>query len=94
MTNNEMMKTHLESSRSLLRWNECVGVENLAVRSIPHVECKSKIKRKNIGITGQSEVKHRYFRKPCFSSKEEKKNKSTCFFFHFCRPNNGITIKK
>lgn len=35
MTNNEMLKTHLESSRSLLRWNETVDVENLAVRGIP-----------------------------------------------------------
>lgn len=89
-----MVKTHLESSRSLLRCNETVGVVNLAVRGIPQGEYKSKKdKHKYIGVTGQSKVKHRYFRRPCFSSKEEK-NKSTCIFFHFCRQHNGINIQK
>lgn len=94
MTNNEMLKTHLESSRSLLKWNETGGVENLALRGSPQGEYKSKKdKHENIGVTGQSKVKHGYFR-PCFSSKEEKKNKSTCLFFHFCGPDNRITIEK
>jgi len=60
MTDYEMLKTYLESSRSLLRWNETVGVENLAVSGIPQGEYRGKKdKHEHIGVTGQSKLKHR-----------------------------------
>lgn len=39
-TNNEVLKTHLESLRPLLKWNEMVQVANLAVRDAPRGERK------------------------------------------------------
>lgn len=52
-----------------------------------------KDKCENITVTDQSKVKRRHITRLCFSSEEEK-NKSTHLSFHFCRPDNGITIEK
>lgn len=43
MTNSETLKTHLESSRSLLRRNETLGIENMAERGIHQGEHKRKV---------------------------------------------------